>query len=109
MRMRRLLSDTWIQSVPPAVAGGCMRSELRCTHPLPQVVLTVPKLRSVKKLSFPNSHTARVAGFPNKSIDPLLTARLIPPVFCHTCSPASSVEREQQVRHLPHTLPIHRN
>src|ERR1041384_1730613 len=37
----------WTQSVPPAVAGGCMRSKalprLRRTHPLPQVVLTVSK------------------------------------------------------------------
>src|ERR1041384_4923278 len=37
----------WTQSVPPAVAGGCMRSKalprLRRPHPLPQVVLTVSK------------------------------------------------------------------
>ena len=42
--------DTWLQSVPPAVAGGYVVDTVddgygRCagTHPLPQVVLTVYK------------------------------------------------------------------
>ena len=48
-------------------------------------------------------------GFPNKSINQRPGAHLISPVFCHTCSPASSVERAQQVDYLPHKLPIHRN
>ena len=45
----------WIQSVPPAVAGGCARSDrpcLRRTHPLPQVVLTVSNFGAIPILMF---------------------------------------------------------
>jgi len=48
--MIRLRNFTWTQSVPPAVAGGyvvdtldLLRFSWACTHPLPQVVLTVSK------------------------------------------------------------------
>jgi hypothetical protein len=45
--------QTWAQSVPPAVAGGYVVDTLgskgcACTHPLPQVVLTVSKNESLK-------------------------------------------------------------
>jgi hypothetical protein len=61
-RIYRVITNlTWVQSVPPAVAGGCMRSYilanlacLRRTHPLPQVVLTVPKYESLKPCEFKN-------------------------------------------------------
>jgi len=36
-----------MRTVPPAVAGGCVRVQSQCciqTHPLPQVVLTSSKL-----------------------------------------------------------------
>jgi len=49
------MKRTWIQSVPPAVAGGCARSDrpcLRRTHPLPQVVLTVSNFGAIPILMF---------------------------------------------------------
>jgi hypothetical protein len=45
-----VLVETWIRSVPPAVAGGSVMSMRYCsqwlTHPLPQVVLTLSNSES---------------------------------------------------------------
>jgi len=45
----------------------------------------------------------------NKSIERCLAAHLVTTVFCYTCSPASSVEREQQLDYYPINNPFIQN